>query len=394
MEKVYFSMPEIISAVDDSNNFLGNIISGKSGISYSDKYIEGISLPLGQIKDSPVAFEDIPNKLQLQEFNTTAIFHLLPLLYNMQDKVEYLKNKYGKDRIGISFATTNPGMEENLEAMDYYHKTGDFSKYSIDRNSLYNISRFCALFYDISGPAFTISTACTSGIKSIIQSYRLIKADLCDAVICGGSDILNSLTIHGFNNLEILSKNISNPFSKNRNGVNIGEAGVLFLLTKEPIYSSIRIKAFSSNNDAFHITKQDPKSPYAVQLLRDLKDNIGEEEIDYINLHGTGTVANDMVEAYAVYEIFGKDILCSGIKQLTGHALGVAGSLEVALSIMLLEKKNTPLPPHIYDGEYDENILPINLVRKGDKKIYNIKNIASINFAFGGDNCAIALGYD
>lgn len=271
MHNVYFSIPEVISAVGSGSSFLDNILLGKSGISFSDQYIDNISVPLGVVNDLNININDLPSKLQSEEFNTRAVFLLMPLLVNMQDKINYLKRKYGSHRIGVSFGTTNPGMEENLSAMRYYMKTGDFSKYSIHRNSLYNPARFCSLFYDIQGPSFTISTACTSGVKSIIQGYRLIQSGLCDAVICGGSDSLNSLTVNGFNNLQILSNNYSNPFSKNRDGVNLGEAAVLFLLTKDPEYSNIRIKSFASNNDAFHITKQDPFSPYAVNLLNDLK---------------------------------------------------------------------------------------------------------------------------
>lgn len=394
MHNVYFSIPEVISAVGSGSSFLDNILLGKSGISFSDQYIDNISVPLGVVNDLNININDLPSKLQSEEFNTRAVFLLMPLLVNMQDKINYLKHKYGSHRIGVSFGTTNPGMEENLSAMRYYMKTGDFSKYSIHRNSLYNPARFCSLFYDIQGPSFTISTACTSGVKSIIQGYRLIQSGLCDAVICGGSDSLNSLTVNGFNNLQILSNNYSNPFSKNRDGVNLGEAAVLFLLTKDPEYSNIRIKSFASNNDAFHITKQDPFSPYAVNLLNDLKKGMGGESIDYINLHATGTIPNDQVESYAIEKVFGSNVLCSGIKQLTGHTLGVAGSLEAALCVMLVNRQNTYLPPHIYDGEYDERLAKINLVAKGDTNIYKIQNAASINFAFGGDNSAIAVGYD
>lgn len=394
MQKVFFSIPEIISAVGAGSDFLQNILSGKSGISLSDNFIENMVVPVGMVKDIHVTVKDLPVRLQLEEFNTRAVFMLLPLLIKMQDKVEKLKKKYGSHRIGISLGTTNPGMEENLEAMRYYLQTGDFSKYSVHRNSLYNPARFCSLFYDIHGPAFTVSTACTSGIKAIIQGYRLISSGLCDAVICGGSDSLNSLTVHGFNNLQILSGTYSNPFSRNRDGVNLGEASLLFLLTKDPEYSSIRIKSFASNNDAFHITKQNPKSLYAVSLLEDLKNGMEDENIDYINLHATGTVSNDQVESYAVNKVFGGDILCSGIKQLTGHTLGVAGSLETALCVLLTDKANTPLPPHIYDGEYDEKIDKLNLVSSESENIYKIQNAASINFAFGGDNSAIAVGYD
>lgn len=394
MQNIYFSIPEVISAAGSGSMFLDNILSGKSGITFSDKYINNTSVPLGIIKDLNVTINDLPQKLQIEEFNTRAVFMLMPLLVNLNDKIEYLKKKYGSHRIGVSFGTTNSGMEENLDAMRYYIKTGDFSKYSIRRNSLYNPARFCSLFYNIHGPAFTISTACTSGVKSIIQGYRLIQSSLCDAVICGGSDSLNSLTVNGFNNLQILSNNYSNPFSKNRDGVNLGEASVLFLLTKEPEYSNIRIKSFASNNDAFHITKQDPESPYAVNLLEDLKNGMAGESIDYINLHATGTIPNDQVESFAVKNVFGSNILCSGIKQLTGHTLGVAGSLEAALCVMLVNKQNTNLPPHIYDGEYDESLAKIHLVEKEDRNIYKIKNAASINFAFGGDNSAIAVGYD
>lgn len=394
MQKVYFSIPDIVSPIGSGKDFLPNILKGKSGISFSDKFIDNMSIPVGKIDDLSITVKDLPACLQVKEFNTRAVFMLMPLLINLKDKVEELKKIYGKDRVGVSIGTTNPGLDENLDAFYYYCKTGDFSKYSAHRNSLYNLARFCSLFYNIQGPAFTISTACTSGLKAIIQGYRLIKAGICDAVLCGGSDCLNSLTINGFNNLSILSNAQSIPFSKNRDGVNLGEAATLFFLTKEQIYSNIIIKSFSSNNDAFSMTKQDTNSQYSIKLLEDLKNGMNGENIDYINLHATGTISNDIVEANSVNKVFGGNILCSGIKQLIGHTLGVAGSVETALCVLLVDKKNTNLPPHIYDNNYDDNLAKINLVTKENKNIYQIKNVASINFAFGGDNCAIAVGQD
>ena len=240
-------------------------------------------------------------------------------------------------------------------------------------------------FYELSGPSYCVSTACTSGVKAVIEAKRLIESELCDAVICGGVDSLNTLTINGFNSLSILSSAPSQAFSKNREGINIGEGAGLFLLSRDEI-SNVVVASSASNCDAFHMTQPDFSAKMAVNCIEGALKRAGMCGVDYVNLHGTGTQANDKMEAKAVNLTLGATF-ASTLKPQIGHTLGAAGAIESAICAMLCMDENSTLPPHVYDGEYDESLEAINLVKSGTK--FDVKTAMSLSFAFGGDNAVI-----
>ena len=343
-----------------------------------------------QSKDFMVGkIENLPNfDIDIKEiYNTRTNLILYQVLQNLKEPLKNLFKKYSKDRIAVIIGTTTTGVEENYKSMQDI----DLALF-IARNSPSNPSEFVKEYLDLHSLAFSISCACTSGAKVFIEAARLLESNLCDAVICGGVDSLNTLTIYGFDSLDILtSQGNAIPFSQNRDGINIAEGAALFILSKDE--SNIKLKGFCANNDAFHITK--PNEDFIAQkdsILLALKmANLNASEIDYINLHGTGTFANDKMEASLINDIFPKT-LCSSTKGLMGHTLGAAGALEAMVCAEILNQKDdqNPLPPHYYDEIYDLNIPKICLVEKGINK--NIKNTLSLSFAFGGDNSAIILG--
>lgn len=338
---------------------------------------------LAKIKNLQSLPSNTPKKFQTR---TNQILYLAILqIYPM---IEQFINDFGKNRIGVVIGTTTTGIEESYKDLDNFKL--DLFK---DGNSLSNPANFLADFLGLKSLRFGISSACTSGAKALIEAKRLLEYDLCDAVICGGVDSLNGLTIFGFDSLEILSPNLCLPFSKNRKGINLGEGAAVFLLSAKP--SKLHIKGYASNNDAYHITK--PNESYYSQkdaILKALnQSNLTFNEIDYINLHGTGTLSNDDMEARLIYELF-KTTPCSSTKSIMGHTLGAAGALEAMICVQILkeslEQKSAELPMHCYDKVYDENIPKINLVHQKQKvKIYNA---LSLSFAFGGDNCAVIFG--
>lgn len=329
---------------------------------------------------------------------TNAILHnaikpLEPLIAN-------LKNALGAENIGISLGTTTTGIGENYLAIKRYYEANatprdiDYTKiqYVGERSALCNPADFLKAHYELDSLSFGLSSACTSGGKAIIQGARLLQANLCKAIICGGVDSLNHLTLAGFNALEILSQNHSKSFSAERDGINIGEGAGIFVMINEDLLNShpqfesdfqIALLGHKSNNDAFHITQPSPSDEMQLEILR------GFGSVDYINLHGTGTIANDSMEAKIVAKVF-PQIPCSTIKPFIGHTLGAAGAIElgVCAELILESLKNgeSPLPPHIYTSEFDD----IALVKKGEKKC--VKTALSTSFAFGGDNSAILIG--
>ena len=310
------------------------------------------------------------------------------------------------EKIAIIIGTTTTAIEENYQRIAK-------NKYLQDFSALDNPACFVRNLYHIVGLSLGISSACTSGAKAIIEGARLIKSNLCEAVICGGVDSLNTLTINGFDSLNILSPKQSRAYASDREGINIGEGAGVFVLVDSKIVEAkphlasdfrVELKGYASNNDAFHITQ--PREDFAMQelLLQDALKcaNLSPTDIDYINLHGTGTKANDEMEANTfAYALQGglKSIPASSIKPFIGHTLGAAGAIEAGVCAELVlqslgggsaknESAKSNLVPHIY--EFDKNLPKITLAQKGDST--KVRNALSVSFAFGGDNSAIIVG--
>ena len=306
---------------------------------------------------------------------------LLHCINQIKPDIDKFLAKYDKKKIGVVIATTNTGI-------DKFEKTGEgeFLKMS-------NPAEFLRDYLGLEGYFSGVSTACSSGIKVFSTAKKLMENGVCDAIIVGGTDEISRFPLAGFSALEVLSDERSIPMSKNRKGMNISEAGALFLLEKNA--QGIRIAGIGETSDAYHASTPDPDGVQASKAIQMALDEAGlnPDDIDYINLHGTGTVSNDIMETNAVYEIFKDKVPASSTKPLTGHCLGAAASIEVALCYMALEKNM--ILPHIYDGEFDETLPPIRLVNKNNEilnQVQNdVKNVICNAFGFGGTNAVIVL---
>jgi 3-oxoacyl-[acyl-carrier-protein] synthase-1 len=204
--------------------------------------------------------------------------------------------------------------------------------------------------------------------------------------------------MNGFSALELVSDEITNPFSKNRKGITIGEGGALFLLLRsaDSQQSRLRIAGVGESSDAYHISSPDPSADGAVTAIsRALAEaGIHPEDVDYVNLHGTGTVHNDAMEAVAIHRVFSGMIPCSSTKPLVGHMLGASGAIEVAFSCMALEDPERRIPPHCWDGHVDPELPALGLVSVGERFLRPPQAILSNSFGFGGSNCAVVVVRD
>jgi 3-oxoacyl-[acyl-carrier-protein] synthase-1 len=251
---------------------------------------------------------------------------------------------------------------------------------------------FLATYLGITGPAYTISTACSASGKAFASARRLIKLDLCDAVIVGGADSLCGLTVNGFAALESLSTGCCKPFGRHRNGINIGEAASLFVLSKKP--GPVQLLGIGASSDAYHFSAPDPAGTAVITAMEKALHDADKRpnEIDYINLHGTATVLNDAMESKAVNAIFGNKVAASSSKGMTGHTLGAAAALELGLCWMLLaENGNSNLIPNINDDEPDNTLASLHLVKQGELSDRNLHVCQSNSFAFGGNNVSIVI---
>jgi 3-oxoacyl-[acyl-carrier-protein] synthase-1 len=336
-----------------------------------------------------------PSSQKTHNYNL-ALQTLLSRCYEkIRNHIEDLKKRFGEHRIGVVLGSSNCGIEETYTSLKAALNS-DGGRISPETLEIGTPSEFLAELSGVCGPAYTISTACSSGAKAFMSGRNLIKSGLADAVIVGGVDNLCSFAVNGFDALEALSNDHSIPFDKDRNGINIGEACALFILSPVNLDGEgIRLLGIGESSDAFHITSPDPTGEYAAAAMKSaLKNaNLTPSQIDYINLHGTGTIANDVMESAAVNLVFGSDVYCSSTKPLTGHTLGAGGALEIAVCWLLLSSfnKERELPPHHWNHKADEAMKPVKLVNKATKAD-KLSCCLSSSFAFGGSNTCVVVG--
>jgi 3-oxoacyl-[acyl-carrier-protein] synthase-1 len=242
------------------------------------------------------------------------------------------------------------------------------------------------------GPAFSISTACSSSGKAFASARRLLLLDICDAVIVGGADSLCRFTIEGFSALESVSTGLCKPFGQHRDGINLAEAVSLFVLSKKE--SEVALKGMGASSDAYHFSAPDPEGGAVISAMQMALQNADKvaADIDYINMHGTATILNDAMESKAVNQVFGKQLAVSSTKGMTGHALGAAAALELGICWMLIEQQTNRLIPNINGDVEDQSLALLNYVKPKQQLPRTIKHCQSNSFAFGGNNISIIVG--
>lgn len=302
--------------------------------------------------------------------------------------VEAAKARYGAARVGAIVGTSTSGIGEGGEAIKVKLETDGWpAGFALDRQEMGDTARFAASLAEVEGPYYTVSTACTSGARAIAAAARLLEAGLCDAVLCGGADSLCELTLNGFAALDSLSDAPCNPMSANRKGLNLGEGGALFLLTREP--ARVRLAGWGESVDGYHMSAPDPEGGGAEKAMRSALAMAREQSaaIEFVHLHGTATPLNDRMEAGVVDRMLGREVPCASTKPLTGHTLGASGAVQAALCLIAMERGQ--MPPHVWDGQRDPDLAPIRLAEIGERA--PLKRILSANYAFGGNNAALLL---
>jgi 3-oxoacyl-[acyl-carrier-protein] synthase-1 len=304
--------------------------------------------------------------------------------------------RYGAHRVGLVLGTSTSGIREAGDSIARHINEGELpATYDYAQQEMAAPATFLADWLGLSGPVYCQSTACTSSARALLSAHRLLNQGLCDAVICGGVDSLCRLTLNGFSSLEAVSAEPCNPFSVNRHGINIGEAAALFLMTREP--APIAFFGGGATSDAHHISAPHPEGLGARAAMEKALTSAGiaASEIVYLNLHGTATRHNDSMESKAVRALFPDGLPCSSSKPMTGHTLGAAGALEAAFCWLTLSEYNRDglLPPHLWDGQHDPGLAPLELVPPGARLTRDHdRYLMSNSFAFGGNNVALILG--
>ncbi|MBR5354608.1 MAG: beta-ketoacyl-ACP synthase [Alphaproteobacteria bacterium] len=314
---------------------------------------------------------------------------LTAALQQIEPAISKLKSDYPLNRLGIVIGASNTGIHEAQKHLDKALETGTLPKeFSLSEIELYSPADFLRKKTGFAGPVYTVSTACSSSAKVFQDATDLIEQDICDAVLVGGIDSRCDFALNGFNALSALSYKHTNPMSKNRDGINLGEGAALFIMTRGG--DGIKLLGVGESSDAYHLTSPDPMGTGAIASMKSALESAGltPDKIDFINMHGTGTVANDAMESLAINSVFGDKVLCASTKPLTGHTLGAAGAVSLALSWLMI--KHQFVVPHIFDGEYDPDCAKINLATTQSKK--SINTVLCNAFAFGGSNASVIIG--
>lgn len=351
---------------------------------HNQTLLDGRLTPVGRVEG---ALPEIPAALASYASRNNRL--LLAALAQIRPALDKALAEFGPARVGLVLGTSTAGIGEAELAIAAAQR-GEAIPPAFDyrQQELGSPSEFLARYLDIFGPAYTLSTACSSSARAFISGQRMLAAGLVDAVIVGGADSLCGLTINGFDSLESLSGTLCQPFDNGRQGINIGEGAALFLLSKQP--ASLALLGVGESSDAWHISAPHPDGvgAEAAMQMALAQAGIAPDQVGYINLHGTATRLNDAMESQAVHRLFGDKVPCSSTKPLTGHTLGAAGAIEAALACLLLERA-LPLPTQ-WVTTPDPALAPIRLVSGATRLA--APRILSNSFAFGGNNVSLLFG--
>ena len=364
---------------------------GKGGLRPCDFGDVDLDTWIGRVE----GLEDAPVVAELASFDCRN--NRLAQLGLEQDeflqRVADARERHGATGIGVFIGTSTSGV---LQAeLAYRHRdpvTGalpaDFSYFSTQ--NVMSAAEFTRRYLSLEGPVMSVSTACSSSAKVFASAYRHIKAGLCDAAVVGGVDSLCFSTLYGFSSLGLVSDGPCRPWDAERRGMNIGEGAGFALLEKmDDGASGIALLGYGESSDAYHISSPHPEGAGAAAAMQSALHSAGvtADAIDYINLHGTATRANDQSEDRAVMQVFGAHTPCSATKGYTGHTLGAAGITETLFALGSIERGFIPgtLNSKCQDPGLSAGVLFQN-------RVAPVRRVLSNSFGFGGSNCSLVLG--
>lgn len=359
--KAYVNAYESKTCAGNTQELMTAIYAKQTGIEIDTSYIKDTPVGLGKMKHNDFfeSLEDVVltvlERSNLNNFNDTLLI------------------------VGSSVG----GMQESEQhyLKDKNYKNIDPSRHAISVISESLHKKFT--FYDTR----SISTACTSSANAFLLAKRLINVGAYKNILVVGADALCYTTVCGFYALSVLSSKVCTPFSEDREGMNVAEAVAAILIQNAKTNDSIELVGVGASSDAYHMTNPDPEAHGAVASMRNALFDAGlqSKDIDYINAHGTGTMANDKVEGLAVETLF-EDVPMSSTKAVTGHTLGAAAAIEAIISCEVIKRGLIPAQTNLTHAENNA----INIPRENIQQ--DVQYVISNSFAFGGNNTSLVFG--
>jgi nodulation protein E len=307
-----------------------------------------------------------------------------------------MKAYAGCDVAAVFGCSTGGRSAEEPETAKLYTQGGRVHPLTVPRSMASAGTSLVCIEHGITGPAYTVSTACASGAHALGQAFHMVRSGMVQAAIAGGHEApLTYGFLKSWDSLHVVSPTSCKPFAADRDGMTLGEGATM--LTMESMDNAVargapilaELVGFGMSSDAHHITQANPAGPAAAmsQALRDAHADIAE--VGYINAHGTGTDVNDHVEAEALHRVFGADarfLPVSSTKGLHGHAMGASGAIELLATALALQQGVLPGGgPCVLDETLD-----LQCVLRVNRAVYTSFALSN-SFAFGGLNAVIAL---
>ena len=347
------------------------------------------SLPVGEVK---LSNDELADRLSKP---TSITRTALLAIHAARESVRSSGIDVRKWRTGLISATTVGGMDKTENFfIDFLRDPRSGRLRDVVNHECGKTTELVAEDLGVTDFISTINTACSSSVNAIALGSRLILHNKLDVVIAGGTDALSKFTLNGFNSLMILDKNPCRPFDAGRNGLNLGEGAGFIVLVSEKVASQMKlhpqcqVTGYANTNDAYHQTASSPdgRGSYAAMQRALAMSEIKPSQISYVNLHGTGTVNNDLSEGTAVKRLFGEHIPpLSSTKAFTGHTLGASGGIEAVFSMMAI--KYQCVFPNL---RFETSIPEVGIIPQLEFESKIIDHVMSNSFGFGG-NCSSVI---
>lgn len=358
--KAYINIYESKSCAGNTQTLMDAIYAKQTGIEIDTSYMTDTPVGLGKMKHNDFfeSLEEVVGTVlkesNLEDFNDTLLI------------------------VGSSVG----GMQESEQ---HYLKDKNYKNIDPSRHAISVISESLQkkfTFYDTR----SISTACTSSANAFLLAKRLINVGAYKNILVVGADALCYTTVCGFYALSVLSSKVCTPFNENREGMNVAEAIAAVLIQSEKSNNSIELAGAGASSDAHHMTNPDPEAHGAVTSMHNALSDAGlqSKDIDYVNAHGTGTMANDKVEGLAVERLF-KGVPVSSTKAVTGHTLGAAAAIEAIISCEVIKRGLIPAQTNLTQAENSTIHIPRENIQ------HDVKYVISNSFAFGGNNTSLVF---
>ena len=353
---------------------------------------------LGLVSPECTNIESLPEHTPKQ-FKSCNNALLYQAFLQLEPEWQRLSQGIARHRIAVILGSSNSGIAQGEAAIASLQQHQHLpAKYCYAQQEYGSPAQFLSWLLGTNGPAYTISTACSSGAKALISGARLLQQHVCDLAIVGGADVVSQLTAQGFLSLEAVDGGRCQPFAQTRKGIHLGEGAALLVLSREP--APIQLSGWGESSDAYHIAAPQPDGTGAELSMRYALRHarLNAEQIDYLNLHGTATRQNDAMEAQAVARVLGAQVKVSSTKSLTGHTLGAAGAVEALFSCMTLQSASASqqaglsapsVPPHWVNGAMDAELPSLNFALPDQCTVPQLRHVMSNSFGFGGSNASL-----